>query len=133
MLISFSIFIMANANETSPAHTPGPWVLRENGEIKAQAWVGKSDDYICAMPFNSPTEAREMGEHQIANGRLIAAAPDLLEVARSAAVAFEEHIECLRAELKTEGGFADADDINDQIGNYQFLLDRLNRVLRQAM
>ena len=75
---------MANANATSPAHTPGPWVLRSNGEITAQTWVGKWDDYICRMPFNSLEEAAEIGAMQLSNARLIAAAPELLEVLRMA-------------------------------------------------
>ena len=70
---------MANAKETSSAYTPGPWIVQDNGEIKAEATIGKWDDYICTMPFSSMKEAREMGADQISNARLIAAAPELLE------------------------------------------------------
>jgi hypothetical protein len=64
---------------TASAHTPGPWVLCDNGEIKAQRDIGRWDDYVCRMPFSSLPEAREMGPSQIPNARLIVAAPRLLE------------------------------------------------------
>lgn len=78
---------MANANETAPAtppaHTPVPWILCPNGEIKAQAWVGKWDDYICRMPFGSMREAEELGPSRLADAHFIVRAcnshDDLLE------------------------------------------------------
>ena len=64
------------------------------------------------------------------HARLIAAAPGLLRIAVSATVAFEERISCLRDDLK--GGFCDVDDISDQIGNYQWLLDDHRKVIATA-
>ena len=52
-------------------HTPGPWKL--NGGI----WAGA--DHICGWPLRSDV-GHEAAE---ANGRLIAAAPDLLEAAKA--------------------------------------------------
>jgi hypothetical protein len=52
---------------------------------------------------------------------------DLVRIARSAANAFEERISCLRDELKD--AIDDHDDINDQIANYQHLLDEHRRFL----
>lgn len=75
---------MANAKKTSSAHTPGPWVLRDNGTIQAQASIGKWADYICAMPFSSMEEAKEISPEQIFNAGVIAAAPQLLQAARNA-------------------------------------------------
>ena len=60
---------------TSPAYTPGPWLLTEKGKIRPQA----IPDPACSMPFMSSAEAVEMGPHQLANARLIAAAPALVE------------------------------------------------------
>ena len=58
-------------------HTPGPWKL--NGGI----WAGA--DHICGWPLRSDV-GHEAAE---ANGRLIAAAPDLLEAAK----AFDEAVD----------------------------------------
>lgn len=55
---------------------------------------------------------------------------DLLRIARSAASAFEERISALKDELLEE--FCDVDDINDQIGNYQWLLDQHEKVIARA-
>ena len=81
---------MANSKPTSPAHVPGPWVLRPNGEIKAEAWIGKWDDYICKMPFSSLEEASELSVRQLPNARLIAAAPELLEACEVGCAVLQE-------------------------------------------
>ncbi len=78
---------------TSSAHTPGPWVLCDNGEIKAQSYIGKWDDYVCQMPFSSLREAGEMGPDHLPNARLIAAAPDLQIAASVALDAMTELLE----------------------------------------
>jgi len=41
-------------------------------------------DWICEMPFGSESEAREMGGSHIANARLIARAPELIEKLKEA-------------------------------------------------
>ena len=76
---------------TSPAHTPGPWKLTEGGRIRQERIIGKYDDDICQMPFGSFDEAKEMSDSEIANGYLIAAAPDLLEAIKDA----REYVEYL--------------------------------------
>jgi hypothetical protein len=70
------------------AHTPGPWVLCNNGEIKAQNNIGLRYDYVCRMPFDSLAEAEEMGPSQLPNAHLIAAAPELLDACRLVLCAF---------------------------------------------
>jgi hypothetical protein len=112
------------------AHTPGPWVWVENGEIKAQRDVGKWDDYICRMPFSSLQEAEEISPTQIPNARLIAVAPELIELAKSARNAFAERIASLKEQL-LEASF-DTDDINDQIGHYQYLKKKVEGVIAKA-
>ena len=67
---------------TSSAHRAGPWQVTPNGTIKSVPDIGKWDDVICSMPFCSFDEAIEIGPDQIANARLIAAAPKLLERCR---------------------------------------------------
>lgn len=61
---------------------------------------------------------------------LFALAPELLRVARSAATAFEERISCLKDDLRER--FGDPEDINDKIGNYQYLLDEHRKILAKA-
>jgi hypothetical protein len=73
-----------------PAHAPGPWLLRPSGEIVAQAWLGKRDDYICRMPISSLAEAAEMGPAQMGNAHLIVAAPLLLQRCKMALIDAEE-------------------------------------------
>jgi len=56
------------------------WTLTKKGLIIKDQDHGYSD-YICAMPFGSDEEAKEMPQ-AMANARLIAAAPELLEAAK---------------------------------------------------
>lgn len=53
--------------------------------------------------------------------------PELLQTVKSCVVAFGERLSCLNDELKED--FADEDDINDQIGNYEYLVDMCNRAI----
>src|SRR5262245_61078371 len=78
---------------TESAHTPGPWVVRPNGEIKAHAWGEKWADYVCRMPFSSREEARELGPSHLPNAHIIAAAPDLLDACRLAVVSMKEALD----------------------------------------
>lgn len=68
-------------------HTPGPWKITDftdpdNGEVRRSAFVN------CAAPGEYPWSiASPMGQsddNRVANARLIAAAPDLLEAAKIA-------------------------------------------------
>ena len=118
-------------NETSSAHTLGPWFvsprictgarsIRTDGGITHIGWASCRDDH------NAPqTEAVTL-----ANARLMAESPNLLRIAESAANAFKERISCLKDELLED--FCDVDDINDQIDNYQWLLDEHEKVIDQA-
>jgi hypothetical protein len=70
-----------------PAHTPGPWQLPDNLE---DCWIGKRieidppgehcdtvDGCVAILPFDDITSLSK--ESIMANARLIAAAPDLLQ------------------------------------------------------
>lgn len=62
----------------SAKHTPGPWHLRYNGKHDGdRSVVGRSRD-ICAMD-GGPSDDMET----LANARLIAAAPELLEACKA--------------------------------------------------
>jgi len=64
------------------------------------------------------------------SARRAAFTAQLLIVARSAVVAFEEHLDCLEDELRDP--FCDRDDVQEQIDNYQYLLDQHREVLARA-
>ena len=63
----------------SAKHTPGPWSLSpaEDGVIEAQ----DGEDFICVAVAGNPEAACR--QRDLANARLIAAAPDLLEALRN--------------------------------------------------
>ena len=117
---------MANANDTSPANTPGPWTYQfcddENAAFRIQC---ESDHSDIANVFSRNTH----GEQE-PNARLIASAPELLDMARSARNAFEERISCLKDELLED--FADTEDIQDQLGHYRCLLKKCEAVIAKA-
>lgn len=71
-------------------HTPGPWAINtcnENGpsldsfylSTTAQTWDGNEEDRIvCRFPTGTG-QFSDMGRENLANARLIASAPDLLD------------------------------------------------------
>lgn len=69
------------------AHTPGPWKTNSYGDTifcfidSRQEWIAYMNDADFRYQSLSEEEAEE---EQRANARLIAAAPELLEVAREA-------------------------------------------------
>lgn len=52
------------------AHTPGPWAVDEIRSVQAITWCGE----VCIADVGGNADEEE----QLANARLIAAAPDLL-------------------------------------------------------
>jgi len=75
---------------TTTPHTPGPWtvnICNENGPFldsfyistAAQTWDGNEEERIvCRFPTGTG-QFSDMGRENLANARLIAAAPALLE------------------------------------------------------
>lgn len=63
-------------------HTPGKWVVeKSSAEIRRPFWITGNDDdgcMICSVVSNIYDERIEI-EEAMANARLIAAAPELLE------------------------------------------------------
>lgn len=82
-----------NSTETKTAHTPGPWELIYDG----QAWPHVHAEYvphgaICEMSSHDPQDegnGDRARNRALANARLIAAAPELLE-------GMKELLECFR-------------------------------------
>jgi hypothetical protein len=107
---------MSKRNPSSP-HTAGPWILTESGAIKQKAIIGQWDDYICQMPFSSLAEAEEMGSHQVANARLIATAPELLDRCKG----------CL---ADAEVVLASPDEFSDDI--WKSIVDDLRQIIAKA-
>lgn len=60
-------------------HTPGPWVIDAN---PFEVWISKGPGHglVChCAPYCPPSPNSEQGQEFVANARLIAAAPELLE------------------------------------------------------
>jgi hypothetical protein len=83
--------------EIKTKHTPGPWILGEALDapggnalgVRAKTnadWSANGElvDYVCLI---SPID--KVTKNDFANAKLIAAAPDLLEVAKKALIHFE--------------------------------------------
>ena len=131
---------MANANETSQttssAHTTGPWQVRQNAETPLYVAAKARHGFVCVADIWGVEEQSEIDSEARANARLIAAAPDLLDMARSARNAFEERISCLREERQEVLDETDdeecCEDLDDQIGNYEYLLAKAEAVITKA-
>lgn len=71
-------------------HTPGPWSICRNGECSCGfIWSGCEEMHIATAydvrsigHFDHASDAAPSREEAMANGRLIAAAPELLEALR---------------------------------------------------
>ncbi len=71
-------------------HTPGPWFVKEQGFPDIRVAAPPEDDeydyYIVAeIAFNDDSTVDDIDEEDLANARLISAAPDLFEACRRAA------------------------------------------------
>lgn len=76
---------MATEPETTTKHTPGPWRVDDDNAKNVRA--GGVGGLFVAKTYAIPVEDNPddaYNREQIANARLIAAAPDLLEAARVA-------------------------------------------------
>lgn len=107
---------------TSQAHTPGPWHIDRLSNCSP----------ICIKPVPG-TVVCDIGgtdAESEANAQLIAAAPELLEMAESARNAFEERLSCLHEQRLED--FADVKDLDDQIGNYEWLRDKCEAMIAKA-
>lgn len=92
-------------------HTPGPWRLHEQGDANQYCLLTNDERWVIAFSQNGELHTPE----QIANAKLIAAAPDLLD----ALIKAEEHMSLTNSTLRTfnneclkEGGFEDQDAYN---------------------
>jgi hypothetical protein len=123
-------FATGTVPETS-GHTPGPWMLTS------------IDEYNVAYRFHADVDFPDIAEVFIrntdaecdGNARLIKTAPKLLAFARSARNAFKERLDCLdteRIDAICDGDDECCGDIDDQIGNYQYLLGRAEAVIAEA-
>lgn len=99
------------------AHTPGPWKVKVDGQY---TWVdGSKGKHVHVITANGRTELAwcgvandyYAGEENVANARLIAAAPDLLAACKLAMDVLEQwrtdhetHIVLARAIAKATGG-----------------------------
>ena len=109
---------MANANNTPSAITPDPWSLDDCNDYFV---LTGNDGVRIADIYAAPTTTED--EEATADAYLIAAAPDLLRVARECLSACETRIEVLQEEcydLGLDPEFdEEASDICDQIGHWE--------------
>ncbi len=113
---------------STPKHTPGPWVIHPADEKHPEysGHVMTTDGYSvadCVLSWSSIERCE-----QIANARLIAAAPEMLLALQVARHVIEMDIEA--AELMRSG--PDDEIINDAIANYQKDLDIINNAIKSA-
>lgn len=69
----------------STQHTPGPWVTGNTDPLLFGRKQGHGTEPIGFIYGPACPELSEVGQQALANARLIAAAPDLLELLREAA------------------------------------------------
>jgi hypothetical protein len=105
---------------TTTPHTPGPWavnICNENGpsldsfylSTAAQTWDGNEEERIvCRFPTGTG-QFSDTGRENLANARLIAAAPQMLEALRAALEAMGDTYDA-RDAAGTEG-----EQLRDQI------------------
>jgi hypothetical protein len=76
---------------TSPAHTPGPWILSESDSAASSFGIADANGSSIA----SVGDGRHDGapEESAANARLIAAAPDLLDACMTLAEVASDSVE----------------------------------------
>lgn len=65
------------AADTAPSHTPGPWNQNDHPERRNQLYVRLGNSSAHAV-VEQQSMFEEVSEEDLANARLIAAAPDLL-------------------------------------------------------
>lgn len=82
-------------------HTPGPWrIIEDKGALNEAYWIGPEPFHsICEVRNGAEDEEYGGEETEIANARLIAAAPELLEACREALL----QIEYLHDKFKATG------------------------------
>jgi hypothetical protein len=131
---------MANANETSPAtasaHTPGPWnvysrdgrtfIAAENPEPIGEDTSAYSR--ICDIPHCSDGRIPSC---RMANARLIAAAPELLDMAKQYSSDCKTRIALLNDEI-ISGDDPDIDDLEDQIGHWTATKKQVDAVIAKV-
>lgn len=95
-----------------PKHTPGPWSIDQNDKyihiIDRNSGIGP-----CMIPLNGG----EMREEDVANARLIASAPELLEAL--------DKLVCKLTDMNSKGQIMDDDDVNTLIRDAFDLSERI--------
>ena len=71
-------------NESIKGHTPGPWTLENRHDERGtpsgiNVFSEAEATFICRMPDGASVQGGHAWPEQLANARLIAAAPELLE------------------------------------------------------
>lgn len=95
----------------------------------ARFWIGASDgQYIGSVGLLDSAKPED-----VANARLIAAAPELRAMVQTAKSAFGERLSCLHDERREALRYTnDVDDIGDQIGHYETLVRKCDAVLEKS-
>jgi hypothetical protein len=117
----------------APAKTPSPGRWEVIGSQVEDVYAGELHFTVIAREEDGSGTIIadvESGPHAQRNAAVMAEAGELLRIARSAAVAFEEHLDCLEDELRDP--FCNQTDAREQIDNYQQLLAQHREVIAWA-
>ena len=110
-------------------HTGGPWAIHtcnENGpsldsfylSTNAQTWDGNEiERMICRFPTGTG-QFSDMGRENLANARLIAAAPDLLSALQSIVSDYESLMRSQGAKTNLGSDFTAADWLGSRLGGH---------------
>jgi hypothetical protein len=109
----------------APAHTPGPWIARYKERPIKGAYPIANVGYSVVWAPNGT----DRNQNEEADRALIAAAPDLLDLAHRFAVVCDERLSLLRTDEKD---WRADDEWHDMVGHFTALRKRCRNVIRQA-
>jgi hypothetical protein len=108
-------------------HTPGPWVIQTcnvNGPFLDSFFISTEERIVCRFPTGTG-QFSETGQENLANARLIAAAPDLLS-------ALERLANEYAALMNSQGAAIDIGQPGSEFTAGQWVGSRLQSPMQQA-
>jgi hypothetical protein len=98
-------------------HTPGPWIYKAQGDAQEFVLLKEREDGKLDWLVSFRDNGQHWSEHQEANAKLIAAAPELLEA-------------CITALADTEGLLSEEFELNP--ANLKATIETLSKAIKKA-